>query len=100
MTPSMNDYLNHVLESPIRVVQPVSTNGKSIELLNRINGNGLAVDYRFTRTSNLYSPKMVNLNVTFRNTTNESIDDIKFIKKVSYSFFVEKSTYTSAHYSL
>lgn len=85
MTPSMDDYSSQNLESPIRVVEPVSINSKSIELLNRIIGNGLSADYRFTRTPNLYSTKMVNLNITFRNSTNEDINDIKLAKKVSRS---------------
>lgn len=87
MAPSMNDFPNHVIESPIQVVQPVCLNNKSVELLNRINGNGLSAEYRFTRTTNLYSTKMANLNVTFRNNTNEIIENIKLVKKVRILYF-------------
>lgn len=82
MAPSLNEFSNHVIESPLQIVQPVCINSKSIELLNRINGNGLSAEYRFTRTPHLYSAKMANLNVTFRNNTNDLIEDIKLAKKV------------------
>lgn len=82
MAPSLNEYSNHVIETPLQIVQPVCVNSKSIELLNRINGNGLSAEYRFTRTPHLYSAKMANLNVTFRNNTNDFIEDIKLVKKV------------------
>lgn len=83
MAPSMSDYSNQILESQLQVVQPVSLNNKSMELLDRINGKGLAAEYRFTRTPNLYSTKMANLNITFRNNSNEDVTDIKLVAKVS-----------------
>lgn len=82
MALSRTDYPNDFGENSIRVVEPVSLNNKFVELLNRISGNGLSAEYRFTRTPNLYSPKMANLNITFMNNTNKEITAIKLLKKV------------------
>lgn len=86
MAPAMNEYFSQILESPMELVQPVCVNKNSVELLDRINGKGLSADYRFTRTPNLYSSKMANLNITFRNNISEDITDIKLIKGVSKIF--------------
>ncbi|XP_076262350.1 adaptor related protein complex 3 subunit ruby isoform X2 [Rhynchophorus ferrugineus] len=65
----------------IQVVQPLFTNTKPKELLNKINGRGLSATYRFTRNPHLYSPSMANINITFTNNTSEDITDIRLGKK-------------------
>lgn len=51
---------------------PVATQ----ELLNRINGGGLAVACRFTRSPHLYSPRMTSVELSFTNSGVEEIRDI------------------------
>lgn len=66
----------------IQVVQPLFTNTKPKELLNKINGRGLSATYRFARNPHLYSPSMTNINITFTNNTSEDVTDIRLGKKV------------------
>lgn len=52
------------------------------ELLNKMNGNGLSVTGRFTRSPHLYSPKMVSVELSFTNhTAEEEIRDINVGRK-------------------
>ncbi|KAJ8923706.1 hypothetical protein NQ315_010287 [Exocentrus adspersus] len=71
------------VEAPltIQTVQPVFINTKPVELLNRLNGRGLAATFRFTRSPHLYSPSMANINIMFINSTNEDINDIRLGRK-------------------
>nr|XP_023022269.1 AP-3 complex subunit beta-2 [Leptinotarsa decemlineata] len=85
LTPSLGGFFTpgtpRDMPSVIQSVQPLFTNTKPIELLNRINGRGLAATYRFTRSPHLYSPSMTNINIVFSNNSNEDINDIRIGKK-------------------
>ncbi|XP_018578940.1 AP-3 complex subunit beta-2 [Anoplophora glabripennis] len=85
MTPSLGGFFtpSTPIEAPLTMqsVQPVFTNTKPVELLNRINGRGLSATYRFTRSPHLYSPSMANINIIFVNNTNEDINDIRLGRK-------------------
>ena len=61
-------------------IQPASAKFIPIatqELLNRINGSGLAVACRFTRSPHLYSPRMTSVELSFTNSGAEEIKDIR-----------------------
>ncbi|XP_067931341.1 AP-3 complex subunit beta-2-like [Watersipora subatra] len=47
------------------------------ELINRMSSGGLAVTYRFTRSSYLYSDKMVAVELSFTNKTEQTLKSIK-----------------------
>ncbi|KAG5899451.1 hypothetical protein JTB14_015304 [Gonioctena quinquepunctata] len=85
MTPSIGGFFTPGtpidMPSVIQVVQPVFINTKPMELLNRLNGKGLAATYRFTRSPHLYSPSMTNINIMFTNNSSEDIADIRIGKK-------------------
>ena len=55
----------------------------NIELLNRMMGGGLSVAYRFTRTISIFSPKMVSIEITFTNTGDKAIENIRIGDKVN-----------------
>lgn len=86
MTPSLGGFFTPStpieVPSAMQTVQPVFSNTKPVELLNRINGRGLSATYRFTRSPHLYSPSMANINIMFVNNTNEEINDIRLGRKV------------------
>ncbi|KAF2880489.1 hypothetical protein ILUMI_25696 [Ignelater luminosus] len=87
MTPSLGGFLTPLnnptpnLASPIQVVPPSFIPTKGIELLDRINGQGLSITYRFTRNPHLFSSSMVNISLTFTNTSHDDITDIQLGKK-------------------
>lgn len=90
MTPSLGGFLTpinnvnpiNVTTSTIQVIPPVFYPVKEIELLDRISGRGLNITYRYTRNPHLFSPNMVNINLSFKNTLSEDITDIRMGKKV------------------
>lgn len=92
MTPSLGGFFtpSTPIEAPLtmQIVQPVFSNTKPVELLNRINGRGLSATYRFTRSPHLYSPSMANVNIIFINDTNEEINDIRLGRKVRGDSFL------------
>lgn len=59
------------------VYTPIHIPTKQYELVNSITGGGVSVVYRFTRNPHLYSPKMVSIELSFTNTTNDEITNIK-----------------------
>lgn len=85
MTPSLGGFL-----SPSQMNATVASNaasrfelvGPSLipftkhELLNKINGHGLLIHYRFTRAPHLFSAKMVSIELTLKNDSNEDIESI------------------------
>lgn len=88
MTPSLGGFL-----TPMGVAPSISTAGiqpalpsfvslKVIELLDRINGHGLSINYRFTRSPHLFSSQMTNVGLVFTNCSQEIITDIKISNKV------------------
>ncbi|ESO88349.1 hypothetical protein LOTGIDRAFT_126173 [Lottia gigantea] len=54
---------------------------KSYELLNRITGSGLSINYKFTRTVSVFSPKMVSIELMFTNSGDEPLTNIKLGEK-------------------
>lgn len=50
-------------------------------LLNKINGQGLQIHYRFTRAPHLYSAKMVSIELTLKNDSNNDIESIHIYDK-------------------
>ncbi|XP_017772392.1 PREDICTED: AP-3 complex subunit beta-2 [Nicrophorus vespilloides] len=86
LTPSLGGFLSPVTSvtnnvQAIQVVPSVDIPIKTSEVLNRINGKGLSISYRFTRNPHLFSPSMVNLNLVFTNSTSEEISDIRVGEK-------------------
>lgn len=90
MTPSLGGFLTpinnvnpiNVTPHAIQVIPPVFYPVKEIELLDRISGRGLNITYRYTRNPHLFSSTMVNINLSFKNTSSEDITDIRMGKKV------------------
>lgn len=66
-----------------QTVSAVYTPVKQLELLNKYNGKGLCVTYRFTRSPNLYSAKMTTVELVISNTTDKEIHGICIPTKVS-----------------
>lgn len=55
------------------------------ELINRLTGKGLSLAYRFTRGPNIYSSRMLSVELTFTNNGDKAIDSIRMREKVSHS---------------
>lgn len=51
------------------------------ELLNKTNGHGLQINYRFTRSPHLFSAKMVSIECTFRNESHKELENIRIAQK-------------------
>ncbi|XP_015608069.1 AP-3 complex subunit beta-1 isoform X2 [Cephus cinctus] len=84
MTPSLGGFLTPINSTLSNGVSEVSTSfipTKKCELLNKISGKGLRVEYRFTRSQHLVSSHMVNIELTFTNEGSETIHDIQIGKK-------------------
>ncbi|XP_048359371.1 AP-3 complex subunit beta-1 isoform X2 [Sphaerodactylus townsendi] len=62
--------------SVIDVSTPVFVPMKTHELLHRINGKGLAAHYHFSRQPCIYGDRMVSVQVTLSNTTEQKIENI------------------------
>ncbi|OWF47522.1 AP-3 complex subunit beta-2-like isoform X3 [Mizuhopecten yessoensis] len=60
---------------------PSSIPSKVYELVNRMAGKGLTISYKFTRTVSIFSPKMVSIEMTFVNTSDNTISGIKIDNK-------------------
>lgn len=88
MTPSLGGFLTpgvkDALPSTFEIVPALYTNTKTMDLLSKINGRGLAATYRFTRSPHILSPAMTNINVIFTNHTNDDICDLRVGKKVRF----------------
>lgn len=52
------------------------------ELLSRINGNGLQIQYCFVRSQNISSPKMTNIRLMFNNFTDQDLKSFQVLSKV------------------
>ena len=55
---------------------PIVTPGHSVEVLNKISGNGLSVRALFTRSPHIYCPNMTAIQLTFTNTKSQLIKSI------------------------
>lgn len=78
MTPSMGGFLTPMPSSDsIELVGPSYIPSDYTELLNKINGFGLGITYRFTRAPHLYSAYMVSIELLFTNHGSMPIKNIK-----------------------
>ena len=55
---------------------------KTHELLNRISGQGLSAEYKFTRSPCIYSSSMVSVEIIFKNSGSQAINNIHVGGKV------------------
>lgn len=103
MTPSLGGFLtpmtgtitdNQTLSNVIDLVGPSYIPIKSHELLNKVNGFGLGITYRFTRAPHLYSAKMISIELTFTNHGNVELTDVQINKKNIQSGMSLKETAT------
>ncbi|XP_067666923.1 AP-3 complex subunit beta-2-like isoform X2 [Haliotis asinina] len=103
LTPTMASSMSNLSisdrASPTNVAmpQPVIVPSKSYELLNRIKGNGLSVEYKYTRSISIFSPKMVSIELTLTNSgdtpiTNISMGDKKLQPGMEVQEFPEIAT--------
>lgn len=71
-----NVYITYLSLSLSQTISPVVVNEDSMELLNRISGNGLGVKYRFLRKPHLSSDRMISVELTFTNTGSTPISEV------------------------
>lgn len=65
------------------LVGPSYISVDKLELLNKINGHGLQIKYRFTRAPHLFSAKMVSIELTFYNDSHNELENIHISDKSS-----------------
>lgn len=86
MTPSLGGFLSPMapnasnLGDAIELIGPSYIPNTYTELLNKINGFGLSVTYRYTRGPHLFSAYMVSIELLFTNHGSLTLRDIKLGK--------------------
>ncbi|XP_052865441.1 AP-3 complex subunit beta-2 [Anopheles cruzii] len=94
MTPSLGGFLTPMAAAGlvpaagssgpgIELVGPSFISSKKHELLNKVNGFGLGLEYRFVRSPHLYSSRMVSVELTFTNYGNVELLDIEVGNKAN-----------------
>lgn len=90
MTPSLGGFLTPInaptMSSGVTEVSASYIPTKTFELLNKISGKGLKVDFRFTRSQHLVSSAMTSIEMTFTNESGDEIKDIRVGSKVRREF--------------
>lgn len=87
MTPSLGGFLtpsnipSSSFSDGIDLVGPSYIPLNSNELLNKVNGYGLGVTYRFTRAPHLFSSNMISIELVFTNNGNSDLQDISIGRK-------------------
>lgn len=88
MTPSLGGFLTPMTQnmstmssSRIELVGPNHIPLNSTELINKVNGYGLGVTYRFTRAPHLFAATMVSIELLFTNYSNDVMENIKIGEK-------------------
>lgn len=94
MTPSLGGFLSPLAANSVPMVGAGAASATSKyelvgpsfipskqELLNKINGHGLQVNYRFTRGPHLYSAKMVSIELTLKNESQKELENIRISNK-------------------
>lgn len=76
MTPSAATQAPLISSSRFELVGPSFISMEKLELLNKINGHGLQIQYRFTRAPHLFSAKMVSIELTFYNDSHNDLENI------------------------
>ncbi|KAJ6634165.1 AP-3 complex subunit beta-1 [Pseudolycoriella hygida] len=84
MTPSLGGFLTPMMQNVpsvssnrFELVGPNHIPLKCTELINKVNGYGLGVTYRFTRAPHLFSSTMVSIELLFTNYSNDVMENIK-----------------------
>ncbi|KAL7036751.1 hypothetical protein ACKWTF_008930 [Chironomus riparius] len=84
MTPSLGGFLTPMtpsasssLPNRIELVGPSFIAMKSTELLNKVNGYGLGITYKYTRAPHLFSSNMISIELHFTNHGNLELLDIQ-----------------------
>ncbi|XP_058128735.1 AP-3 complex subunit beta-2 [Anopheles ziemanni] len=94
MTPSLGGFLTPLDQAAgglagadggtsIELVGPSFIPTKKRELLNKVNGFGLGIEYRFVRAPHLFSARMVSVELTFTNHGNVELLDIAVGRKAN-----------------
>lgn len=89
MTPSMGGFLTPMtpsaalsqISNKIELVGPSYVSMKNLELLNKVNGYGLGITYKYTRSPHLFSSNMVSIELQFTNHGNIELNDIQCVSK-------------------
>ena len=83
LTPSLGGFLSPTSTASlsVNIGQPMFVSTIPMELLNKVTTGGVAVNYRFTRHSHLYPPRIVGIELTFSNLSTEEIPIIKLGSK-------------------
>lgn len=88
MTPSLGGFLTPLVsEKPtfqsnrIELVGPSYISSNYLELLNRVNGYGLGILYKFTRAPHLFSSSMISIELQFTNHSNVELTEIQVGQK-------------------
>ena len=85
MTPSLGGFLTPMTPksaptaglSSVELIGPSFTSTKNLELLNKVNGYGLGITYKYARSPHLFSSKMVSIELQFTNHGNVELNDIQ-----------------------
>jgi AP-3 complex subunit beta len=85
MTPSLGGFLTPMSpgapHNKIELVSPTFITFSPVELLNKVNGYGLGITYKFTRSPHLFSASMVSIELQFTNHSNVELTDIQIASK-------------------
>lgn len=88
MTPSLGGFLTPMAPNSVSTSNDVKEVAASFipikkhELLNKVSGRGLELNYRFTRTQHLASSAFLNIELSFCNKSNDAMTNICVGKKV------------------
>lgn len=82
MTPSLGGFLTPISSSAtvpnrVELVGPSFIASDKLELLNKVNGYGLGVSYKYSRAPHLFSANMVSIELQFTNHGNVELTDIQ-----------------------
>lgn len=80
MTPSLGGFLTPMTpaaSSRIELVGSSNMSTKSLELLNKVNGYGLGITYKYMRSPHLFSANMVSIELQITNHGNVELTDIQ-----------------------
>uniref|UniRef100_A0A336KCG1 AP-3 complex subunit beta n=1 Tax=Culicoides sonorensis TaxID=179676 RepID=A0A336KCG1_CULSO len=86
MTPSLGGFLSPMTTASQNITDSIELTGPSFipntytDLLNKINGFGLSVTYRYTRGPHLFSAYMVSIELLFTNHGSLTLHDIRIGK--------------------
>jgi len=89
MTPSLGGFLTPLtpgqagqVANKLELVGPSFISMDRMELLNKVNGYGLGITYKYTRAPHLYSNSMTSIELLFTNHGNVELTDIQIGQKM------------------